>query len=76
MRNVPIIDATGIRTLEEVEKECTGRHTKLIIAEINNDSVMEELKKSRLLFKIGKANVVPTMEEAISRSEHIISEIA
>ena len=73
MRNVPIIDATGIRTLEEVEKECSSQHTKLILAEITSESVLEELKKSRLLFKIGKANVVPTMENAISRSQAIIS---
>jgi len=73
MRNVPIIDATGIRTLEEVEKECSNRRTKLIISEINNEGVREELKKSRLLFKIGKANVVDSMGEAILRSEQIIS---
>ena len=72
MRNVPIIDATGIRTLEDVEKECHKLGTKLILAEISEDAVMNELKKSRLLFKIGKANVVPTMSDAITRSNAII----
>jgi sulfate permease, SulP family len=73
MRNVPIIDATGIRTLEEVEKECRSQHTKLILAEINNETVMEELKNSRLVFRIGKANIVDTLEGALARSQAIIS---
>lgn len=72
MRNVPIIDATGIRTLEDVEKECYRRGTKLILSEISNEAVMEELKHSRLLFKIGKANVVATLEDAITRSVDIL----
>lgn len=73
MRNVPIIDATGIRTIEEVEKECSQQGTKLIIAELNNPQILEELKKSRVLFKIGKANVVNSVEEAIARAQQIIA---
>ena len=72
MRNVPIIDATGLRTLEEVEKECHEQGTKLIISEITNEAVLGELKKSRLLFKIGKANVVAGMDEALGRSKEIL----
>jgi SulP family sulfate permease len=74
MRNVPIIDATGIRTLEEVQQECYEQHTKLILAEVNNDGVYEELQKARLIFKIGKANVVNDMKDAISRSEQVLTE--
>ncbi len=73
MRNVPIIDATGIRTLLEVEKACRSHGSKLVLAEITSENVIEELQKSRLLFKIGKANVVNTLEEAISRSQQIIA---
>ncbi len=68
MRNVPMIDATGIHTLEEVEKACHQRNTKLILSEISNSDVMEELRKARILFKIGKSNVVPTLDAAIARS--------
>jgi SulP family sulfate permease len=74
MRNVPIIDTTGMHTLEEVEKECRGRKTKLILAEITSESLLEELHKSRLLFKIGKGNVVESMDKAIARSMQIIAE--
>ena len=74
MRNVPIIDATGIRTLEEVQHECYEQHTKLILSEVNSASVMEELRKARLVFKIGKANVVPDMKEALVRCQQVLSE--
>ena len=73
MRYVPIIDATGLRAMEEVEKECAQRGAKLIIAELNNNQILEELKKSRLLFKIGKANVVDSIPEAIVRAERIMA---
>jgi sulfate permease, SulP family len=76
MRQVPIIDATGIKTIEEVYKESKHRGTKLILCEVQRGPVMEELKKSRLLFAIGKANVTHTLEDAISRSRQVLNDLA
>jgi SulP family sulfate permease len=67
MRHVPIIDATGIKTLEELQKESTHRGTKLILSEVRSTQVMEELKSSRLMFAIGKANITQTFEQALQR---------
>ena len=72
MRNVPIIDATGARTIEEVEKECRHQGIKLILTEIHSNQVLEELNKYRLIFRIGKGNILPNMKEAIIRSENIL----
>jgi sulfate permease, SulP family len=72
MRNVPIIDATGINTLKEVDKESNQRGTKLILSEVHSDQIIEELRKARLLFKIGKANITQTFQEAIARSKDIL----
>ena len=74
MRNVPIIDATGIHTLAELEKECSNRKTKLILTEITNELLIDELKQARLLFKIDRANVVESMDKAIQRSKQIMEE--
>ena len=74
MRQVPIIDATGIRTLREVYKESTHRGTKLILSEVNSVQVMQELKDPRLLFTIGKANVTSTFEEALERCKKILAD--
>ena len=74
MRQVPIIDATGIRTLEEVLKEAKQSGTTLILSEVNKMQVMEELKSSRLLFAIGKANVTDTFYKAVERCHIILGE--
>lgn len=74
MRRVPIIDASGLRVLREVYKESKHRGTKLIITEVYSKQVMEELKDSRLLFAIGKANVTDSIEEALQRCHVLLKE--
>jgi sulfate permease, SulP family len=74
MRKVPIIDATGIRTLEEVYKEARHSGTKLILSEVHSEQVMEELKDTRLLFAIGKGNITTTFDEALERCNIVLAE--
>ena len=74
MKQVPIIDATGIKTLEEVYKECKRRKTKLILSEVHSKQVIQELRSARLLFAIGKANVTDSFTEAINRSIVVLNE--
>lgn len=73
MRKVPIIDATGIKTLQEVHKESTQKGTKIILSEVHSAQVLQELKDARLLFAIGKANVTETFSDAIERSKKILA---
>lgn len=72
MRQVPIIDATGIKTLEEVYKESRQRGTKLILSEIHSTQVIKALQDARLIFKIGKANIRDSLPGAIDRSREIL----
>lgn len=74
MRKVPIIDATGIKIIEEVYRESKQKGTKLILSEVDRIQIMEEFKKSRLLFTIGKANVTETFQAAIDRSVAILND--
>ena len=76
MRYVPIIDATGIRVLNDVYKTAKLKGTKLILSEIISSQVYEELNKSRLIFAIGKANICDTFTEAIERTNIILKEPA
>jgi hypothetical protein len=46
-----------------------------MLSEVNSDEVMEELNKHRLVFRIGKANILPDLKDAIDRSEIILSEL-
>lgn len=71
MRNVPVIDATGIRVLKEVHAAMKRQGTKLVLAEVNNAQITGELKKARLLFQIGKGNIKDTFEKAIVRANEI-----
>jgi len=72
MRQVPIIDGTGIKAIEEVYRESRHRHTKLILSEVHSQQVMQALKDARLLFAIGKANVTDTFEKALERSRTLL----
>jgi len=74
IRNVPVIDATGIRVLREVHTAIKRKGTKLILAEVASEQVMGELKKARLLFGIGKGNIAHTFEDALKRANDILSE--
>jgi len=72
MRKVPIIDATGIKTIREVYKEFRRRGTKLILSEVHSPQVMQALKDARLLFAIGKANVTASFEASLKRCKQIL----
>lgn len=73
LRQVPIIDATGIKTLEEVFKESTHRGTKLILSEIHSTQVMQALQEARLVFRVGKANIKGSLKDALTRSREILA---
>jgi len=75
MRRVPIIDATGIKTIAEVYKESKHRGTRLILSEVNSAQVMDALKNARLLFAIGKANVTADFGDALERCNEILFEM-
>jgi len=72
MQNVPIIDATGIRILRDVNNDIRMKGTKLILSEVNSLQVSNELKKTRLLFQIGKGNITNTYEKALRRANEIL----
>lgn len=74
MRQVPIIDATGIKTIEEVYKDTKHRGTRLILSEVHSKQVLDELQNARLLFAIGKANVTESFAAALERSRIILAE--
>ncbi|WP_018629014.1 SulP family inorganic anion transporter [Niabella aurantiaca] len=74
MRQVPIIDATGMKTIREIHKDTVRQGTKLILSEISNEQVIEDLRAARLLFAIGKANVTSSFEKAVQRGRAFLAE--
>lgn len=70
MRHVPVIDATGLHTLELVFNEAERRGTRFVISGIQ-PGVLKELEKSHLLDKIGKDNIFPIFEDALKKAGEI-----
>ena len=73
MDKVPVIDATGLRVLKDVCEQLEKKGSKLVLSEVNSTQVTEELQKARLLFRIGKANVTSSFQDAITRAENILA---
>lgn len=73
MRNVPYIDATGLRTLKEVLKEMKSKGTKIVLSGVSNEQIIDDLQKSRILFMVGKANVQPAFPEALKRAIEVLA---
>jgi SulP family sulfate permease len=71
MRYVPVIDATGLHTLELVFKEAEKMDTHFVISGIQPE-VYIEFEKSGLLDKLGKENVLSNIEDALKRAEEIL----
>ena len=71
MKQVPLIDATGIKALKDVLRDCNKRKTRLILSDISSQQILDELSRSRLLFAIGKANVTKSFEAALKRSSQM-----
>jgi len=71
MRHVPFIDATGLHTLEKIFKELELQKAKLILSGVRAE-IYIEFKKSGLLTKIGKENILSNIEEALKHAEEIL----
>jgi sulfate permease, SulP family len=72
MRNVPVIDSTGIHTIKDVLHMCRHDKIQLIVCGIQLP-VLEEFRKARLLFQIGKRFVTDDFETALQRAGEVLS---
>ncbi len=71
MRHVPVIDSTGIHTLELVFRESENNGTRFVISGIQ-PPVYKEFEKSGLLERIGRENVLTDIDQALQRASEII----
>jgi SulP family sulfate permease len=77
LRNMPAIDATGLRALEDAAAEvrASGRHALFCGARSQPNSVM---RSSGFVDHVGAENVCPNVEHALERAAqlHAHSEVA
>lgn len=74
MRNVPVIDSTGIHNLREIIQSFKSQGTKIVLSGVK-DEIFTELRKARIVFMVGKKNVLPHINEAVKRSHEIADEL-
>ncbi|GHT17904.1 sodium-independent anion transporter [Planctomycetales bacterium] len=73
MRNVPMMDATGVNALEELLRKAEKDKTVVIFSGIR-EQPMSVMKKYGLLEKIGDANIHATIVEALLYAAEIVEE--
>ncbi len=66
MRNVPAIDATGMKVLSDIRKRILHAKGRFIISEIHSQPYIA-LGGSGFLKELGEENLAPTIEEALAR---------
>jgi SulP family sulfate permease len=66
MRNVPAIDATGMKVLSDIQKRVHQAKGRFIISEIHSQPYIA-LDGSGFLKELGEENLAPTIEEALAR---------
>jgi SulP family sulfate permease len=64
MRDVPVIDSTGIAALESFMIQCRHRKIRLILCEIRPQP-RKALEKSGFAAQLGALSIVPTLDDAI-----------
>jgi SulP family sulfate permease len=73
MRHVPVIDATGIRALEDVLEKMKKKGIVAIISGIH-DQPLHMLERSGLMEYLDKDNIVHDIDDAISRARQILKQ--
>lgn len=64
MRNVPALDATGLRALEDIVSSMHKRHTAVVISGLNKQPA-EVMDKSGLADRIGRNNLFKNISAAL-----------
>jgi SulP family sulfate permease len=71
MRDVPVIDASGIAALESFMMQCKIRKVTLILSEIR-EQPRKALRKYGFIANLGTNNLKDTVEEALDAAEDVV----
>ncbi|MDQ2980669.1 MAG: sodium-independent anion transporter [Acidobacteriota bacterium] len=72
MRNVPAIDASGIRVLDELHRSFAQEDVRFLIAGIHAQPLFA-LDRAGALDRYGRDNFVADLDEALARARQIIA---
>ena len=70
MRNVPALDITAMRALNDIYSTCNSKGLKLILSH-TNEQPMEVMKKSGFYDRVGAEYFLPNIDEALAFAEKL-----
>lgn len=70
MRNVPTIDATGMRVLDELHESCARRGVALLLSGVR-EQPREALARSGRTERYGAASFVPDLDAGLARAREL-----
>ena len=70
MRNVPALDSTAMRALNEIYSTCKKSDLTLVLSH-TNEQPLSVMKKAGFYDKVGAENFLPNIDEALSYAERI-----
>ncbi|MGP1432924.1 MAG: SulP family inorganic anion transporter [Catonella sp.] len=70
MRNVPVMDISGLEALEEALETCNKRDMTLLLSHVN-EQPMKVMEKAGFIAKIGKENICDNIDKALARAEKL-----
>jgi SulP family sulfate permease len=73
MRNVPAIDATAMRVLDDLYESSTRHGIAFLIAGLNAQPLVA-LERSGRLDRYGRENLPADLDEALERARTLLSE--
>ncbi len=71
MKHVPVIDASGLNTLEWINSASRKEKTVVILSGVQ-DQPWNSLEKSGIMDEIGKQNIYRNFDGALKRAKHIV----
>ncbi len=71
MRNVPAIDASGLRVLDDLHRSFAGQGVRFIIAGIHTQPLLA-LERSGALDRYGRENFAAGLDEALAKSREAL----
>ena len=73
MRGVPAIDATAMRSLEQLYERCKKNHVQLVFSHVN-EQPRRTMEKNGFVERIGAENFCAHIDEALARASQIAAE--
>ncbi len=70
MRNVPALDSTAMRVLNEIYSTCKKSELTLVLSH-TNEQPLSVMKKSGFYDEVGEENFLPNIDEALAYAEKI-----